>query len=219
MCPGHVCAAGTCGFAASCRDLHVRQPTYPSGTYRIDSDGAGPNPPFDAPCDMETEGGGWTLVFVQPIDGMNTATQDYTTNDATLIAASSQVLIALRDMSTTTMATCCAETATFPLPASWRTQAPFRYYGTDELLPVTSGGGAPVLRTVRYGHGVWSDAAYNCVGSWLMGSTNRDGRICIQGTRHSAIFGFGLASADACDASDGGTNLCLLTRRYTIGMR
>lgn len=48
---------------ASC--LHVRDAAgvRTSGTFRLDVDGDGPRPAFDAFCDMETEGGGWTLVW------------------------------------------------------------------------------------------------------------------------------------------------------------
>lgn len=36
-----------------------------NGIYRIDPDGSGPGTAFDVYCDMETDGGGWTLVAAQ----------------------------------------------------------------------------------------------------------------------------------------------------------
>ncbi len=35
----------------------------PSGTFTLDPDGTGPLAPFPAHCDLETDGGGWTLVL------------------------------------------------------------------------------------------------------------------------------------------------------------
>lgn len=35
----------------------------PSGAYLIDLDGPGPNPIFEIYCDMDTDGGGWALVY------------------------------------------------------------------------------------------------------------------------------------------------------------
>jgi hypothetical protein len=59
-------AAGTGGSsttaALSCMDILNNQPETPSGLYWIDPDGSLGIEPFVCFCDMETAGGGWTLV-------------------------------------------------------------------------------------------------------------------------------------------------------------
>ena len=47
---------------ATCFKLLQNNPGLPSGDYEIDTDGAGPKPPFLVECDMDTDTGGWTLI-------------------------------------------------------------------------------------------------------------------------------------------------------------
>lgn len=61
-CFGHVCQDGSCGFGVSCRDILNRWPEAPSTNYLIDMDGPDLGEVQEVECDMETVGGGWTLV-------------------------------------------------------------------------------------------------------------------------------------------------------------
>lgn len=65
--------AGGC-TAVSCKALLESAPGTPSGIYELDPDGPGPMAPFEAYCDMKTDGGGWTLSLVSSDDGQDTWT-------------------------------------------------------------------------------------------------------------------------------------------------
>ncbi|MCG8421675.1 MAG: hypothetical protein MJE77_27460 [Proteobacteria bacterium] len=60
--PGYVGDGTVCARPASCAALRAAGSASSTGVYPLDPDGDGPLAPFDAWCDMDADGGGWTLV-------------------------------------------------------------------------------------------------------------------------------------------------------------
>ncbi len=197
----------------SCLAIRRTNTALPSGTYLIDPDGVNGDPPSSVTCDMDVDGGGWTIVYFAPTEALDGAPGAYTAGNARLMADAQHVLIAYRNATQGVY----PNYARFDLPAAWRTQTPFGYPGNDLVTGVSVNGGALVTATVRYGRanfwGRCEDQWFTLPGDW--------GRICVVGTQAPFFNTFMLQGTDYCsDSSQPYTATpCTDDRRFSIAVR
>jgi len=184
----------------SCREL-VAHGIEDDGVYWLDPDGPGPHEPFQASCDMETAGGGWTLVFVPESTNRGAHDIAYTVPPAGLLLLqaghSDEVLMAFRSPD---LALAEDGWATLPLLDDWRGQSPMSHHqGVASDVPVSVGGGPPEPKTVFYGWSNWSTDF--CSGDWY-GVPPTVGRVCVQDSAAPFYASFGHDSPDGCSRGD-----------------
>ena len=199
-----------------CKMIHVDAPAKISATYTIDPDGEGGMAPVDAFCEMETAGGGWTVVFVaKKPNYLNDELMSYLVDSQALRDAASDTLIGYRDAATKTL----AGWATFHIPDQWRLTTPFSVQSVTVRTDVSVGGAPAKNETLHFGYADFLEdeckAAWNIDAKW--------GRICIDDTGAPFYNGWASGVPDYCTTSTSrnNTNACSLNplKFFFIAMR
>jgi hypothetical protein len=162
---------------------------------------------------MDTEGGGWTVIFLPTSSNFSSLNVAYTSSSARLLNDSNQVLLAYRDG---TMAT-VFERAVFGMIQEWRVAAPFTYANMDVPIIVTVNGGSAVNGTLKFGNK--SFLGDRCEDGW--DTSVKWGRLCISGTQAPFYTSFAETVNDTCTDSmqAWNTRTCNANVRFTIAVR
>ncbi|MGB0592565.1 MAG: LamG-like jellyroll fold domain-containing protein, partial [Myxococcota bacterium] len=205
-------------LGADCAEVHANDPSLPSGHYGVDPDGEGGDAPFIVYCDMETDGGGWTRLFVAETGNYNATNIDYTVTSMALRQAADEAMIAYVDAEDVVI----DSQARFPMPEAWVVKSPMQYSAEDLAVQATVGGVAVGQRTLRFGT---CDHEGPCCGGWGSCSSSwLHGRVCLCDTT-APYWGFwagpNASYQDACGTSEVnvGGGSCSESRRFSILVR
>lgn len=236
-------------YGISCKQIHELEPTWGSACYTIDPDGPdGIEASYLATCDMTTMGGGWTLVFIPHRAGdYRESTLGYTYNSPSLFAASTEVLVAQRNLGAADLPIVTSSfdssvgtqvargnPVRFLIPAKWRIKSPFEYTGETETIVITTETGITISSILKYGYLNWWETpstSYDCARNWLTGSISSwHGRLCVikapgapqADPNVAAFWGFGADGEDTCNSGSNWSfapDVCSQEVAFTIAIR
>ncbi len=216
-----------------CAFIHQQLPDLSSGYYLIDPDGDGPDAPFEAYCDMTTQGGGWTVVFDPTTPNYNMGQVDYTVSSDALLGGAEEALVAHRDASLEVLDT----HAVLAFPPEWATTSPFMFAGESQLLTVVYNEGLTLApggestvgiptgeHLVFYGYEDFDAVCGHGPQGFTEGAMR--GQFCIEGVYDApAYVSFADAETDLCTRYIGTAAetlagpQCSADRRFTLAVR
>ena len=197
--------------AADCADVAASGMTS-SGMYWIETDAGVAE---QTACDLSTDGGGWTAMFLAETTDYASTSIDYTLDAPDLLSDATHVLMGFVDAS----GAGTTDWAIFPMPSDWKTASPMSYTSGTDSVSATFDDGTTAMRTLYYGY--WN--FYGECGYWQDPSEAvTQGRVgfCDPGGPLFTSFSYDGVS-DACNAWAGswGGTACTTSRRFAIFVR